>query len=235
MNGPPDKDWAALAGTALENQADCQASEITDTQLGNFHQLGYAISDVIAGVSLPLSEVDEVYLDTPPAVLNEAVWAHLYDLGVTGRGVNGHGSYGALGIDSVNFLPGERFDFCRLVGFTGAVTAIVVPIFDEDGTLVDLGAWSQQHNRFALWRGAAPALGLENIFAPRIDGPLVAHPNVLSWLRAERRGVLIVDAKAAATRLAGVTLRVEDPAFGRQIIEKLSITPRVVISRKLAA
>ncbi len=160
MNGPPDKDWAALAGTALENQADRQASENTDTKLGNFHQLGMVISDVLAGIGLPLSEIEETYLDTPPAVLNEAVWGRLFDLGVRGRGLNGEGPFGALGADSVTFLPGNRFEFCRLAGFTGAVTSIIIPVADESGDLIDLCAWSHQHNRFALWRGAAPALGL---------------------------------------------------------------------------
>jgi hypothetical protein len=67
--------------------------------------------------------------------------------------------------------------------------------------------------------------------APRIevDGVRV-FPGPAEWLRAERRGVVILDAERARWRLAGERLIVDAATFGRRLRDALRLPePRVFV------
>jgi hypothetical protein len=172
-----------------------------------------------------------------PVVLNRPLYSRLFALGVYGDGVSGCGPFGALQFSDVLFRPAGRFELAREVGAVfGLVEAIIIPVYDEAGDIDDLAAWNVDTGALALWRGVALILGEEWINAPRIESQtLTVFADVGSWLRAGRRGVVVLDAERARWRLAGESLAVEDPAFGRRIRDALRLPePKVFVASKAA-
>jgi hypothetical protein len=173
-----------------------------------------------------------------PVVLNRPLYSRLFALGVHGAGVNGRGPFGALQFSDVLFRPAGRFDLAREAGAVfGLVSAIIIPVHDETGDIVDLAAWNPDDGALALWRGVAAMLGAENIFAPRFGEPLLVHETPLDWLRAGRRGVFIVDPQRAAPLLRlGEPLGVRREAHGRRLRQALTIlAPRIVVASNARA
>ncbi|MGJ0506993.1 MAG: hypothetical protein ACR652_07600 [Methylocystis sp.] len=179
-----------------------------------------------------LNLVELEYLACAPIVCVEHAWSALWRLGVRGRAVNGRDHLDALAAEPVVFLPGARFELAKFAPGNPSTPAALIPARDESADVVDLAAWGLERGELALWRGALPALGLDNLERPRGDGPLVAHETVLSWLRADREGVFIIDPSRAARWLDGVTLGVMDHEFGRRLREELTIAPRIVAPRE---
>ena len=168
-----------------------------------------------------------------PVVLNGPLHARLSAHGIHGAGVNGRGAFDALQSSDVLFRPAAQFDFAHEVGAVfGLVSAIVIPVHDETGDIVDLAAWNPDDGALALWRGVACLLGEQNISAPRIehDGVRV-HPSALAWLRAGRTGVYVVDPERARWRLAGESHVVDDVAFGRRLRDALRLPePQIFVT-----
>ena len=188
-------------------------------------------------LGLGLNECERALLDCWPVVLHKATYGKLFALGIFGDGVNGHGAFDALEVADVIFRPGDRFDFSRDVrDLHGHVAGVIIPARDECGDLVDLAAWSVDDGELALWRGDAAMLGEDWINAPRIElDALAVFPDVASWLRAGRRGVVIVDPQRARWRLAGERLAVDDVAFGRRVRDALRLPePRILVASKNA-
>ncbi|MGJ0508414.1 MAG: hypothetical protein ACR652_15085 [Methylocystis sp.] len=179
-----------------------------------------------------LNQIELEYLACAPIVCVERAWSALYRLGVRGRAVNGRDHLDALAAEPVVFFPGARFELAKFVPGNPSTPAAIIPARDEFADVVDIAAWGLERGELALWRGAVPALGLENVARPQIDGPLIAHESVLSWLRADREGVFIIDAARAARWLDGVTLGVMDHEFGRRLREELTVTPQIVAPRE---
>ncbi len=229
MNGPPEKDGAALAGTALENQAASQSDKHTSSEVDNFIQLGDAAYAALAAASIGLTEVEQEYCQSLPVVCDGRVYNTLVDLGIPSSAINGEGRFGALNFDRVVFLEDGRFEFSRYSGWADSVPAVVIPLFDELNNLVNLVAWSAKTRRVALWRGWEAGLGFENLYRARLGEPLVVHDNILGWLRAERRGLFILNDPLAAERLRGVTLGVSHAQFGRDLREKLTLPPPAIV------
>ncbi|MGJ0507610.1 MAG: hypothetical protein ACR652_10855 [Methylocystis sp.] len=188
---------------------------------------GQPIDPRTLGLGL-LNEVEMEYLSCAPIACVERAWSALWRLGVRGRAVNGRDHLDALACEPVVFLGGARFELSRYLPGNASTPAAIIPARDEFTEVVDLAAWGIERGEFALWRGAVPALGLENVARPQIDGPLIAHESVLSWLRAGREGVFIIDPSRAARWLDGITLGVLDHAFGRRLREELTIAPKIV-------
>jgi len=102
----------------------------------------------------------------------------------------------AFRTDLVTFA-GARFEFTRHRGSDDAVTAFIFPALDAEGEVADLVAWRPKSESIGIWLGRTGLLGEEQIYSARLGEPLVVHESLLDWLRAERTGVVVVDAVRA--------------------------------------
>jgi hypothetical protein len=197
-------------------------------------QPGAPIDFRLAGVGL--NEPERALLDCWPLVLHP-LYSRLFGIGIHGDGVNGRGAFDALHVADVIFRPGARFDFSSEVGTArGSVAGIIIPLGDEAGDLVDLAAWNPDDGALSLWCGAASMLGEDQISAPRLESEALAvFAEVASWLRAGRRGVVIMDPARARWCLSGERLVVDDPAFGRRLRDSLRLPePQVFVASRSA-
>jgi hypothetical protein len=123
------------------------------------------------------------------------------------------------------------FEFADDVGEEDAVPAFIFLARNEFGYALDLVAWAPGVERVAAWCGRACLLGLENFWAPRLDvDGLRVLPTPLEWLRADRKGVVILDAKRARWDLTGERLVVGDVEFGQRLRRTLRLPdPRIYV------
>ena len=94
-------------------------------------------------------------------------------------------------------FPGER-------GVEGdGSPAIMFLARDESGRPIDLVAWEPSTGKLAAWLDRAALLGEDQLWAPRIAnaGALNVFESPRDWLREDRRGVVIINAKRAARQL----------------------------------
>jgi hypothetical protein len=101
----------------------------------------------------------------------------------------------------------------------------VLPAFDGDG-LADVVAWAPKSGRMASRLGIVSMLGEEQ--AARASGasePILIWRNPIGWLRACRRGVVILDPERAAVLLAGLPVSAEDDADARHLRAILKVRP----------
>lgn len=154
-----------------------------------------------------------------PVVLNKPVCSRLFALGIHGDGVTGCGPFDDLEVADVKFRPDRCFDFSHEVDAArGHVAGVIIAARDECGDLIDLAACNPDDGTLALWRGAASMLGEDQIGTPRVESEALAvFADAASWLRAGRRGVVVIDPARARWRLAGEHLVVDDPAFGYRL------------------
>jgi hypothetical protein len=116
------------------------------------------------------------------------------------------------------------FDFAAYTGEEGSVSAFIFLARDEEGEPSDLVAWAPNAKRLAAWYGSAVLLGTETVNGPHLDpeGALPVFETPLSWLLADRNGVVIIHSRRAAPILrAAEPLRVSSAAFRtrlRQIV-----------------
>ena len=87
----------------------------------------------------------------------------------------------------------------------------------------DVVAWDVEMGRVATMLGAATMLGEDQLTAPRVGDGLQVYPDVADWLRADRSGIVILDAERARWRLAKERLIVADAMFGRLLREALRL------------
>lgn len=217
-----------LLGSAFDNKSILSVAndQQRSAALDELEPPAAAIDWRLAGVGL--NECERALSDCWPAVLDGAIYSRLKRRGIHGAGINGRGPFDALQVADALFRPGQRFEFARDVGSSvGAVAAVVVPVRDQAGDVVDLGAWHLESGAFGLWRGVASLLGEDRLFAPRIgdDDVLDVFANVADWLRAGRRGVVILDADRARWALAGQRLVAPSDEFGRALLADLSLPP----------
>jgi hypothetical protein len=85
--------------------------------------------------------------------------------------------------------------------------AFIVPADDLDGRIIDVAAWLPGRPP-ATWTGRAPLLGGRNVYAPRpqLQVRLAVHKSISDWLAADQEGIFILDPRAAADWLEGVSL-----------------------------
>ena len=160
------------------------------------------------------------------------LWPQLRRLGIRDDRASGR-FLDALHVADVNPAAPGRFDFAAETSLTRSTfAAVVFPVFDDLGEIVDVAAWNPDSGALALWRGEASMLGEQNIFAPRLDHDgLHVHPDALTWLRAGRGGVVIIDPQRARWRLAEERLVVGDAAFGRRLRDALRLpAPQVFVA-----
>jgi hypothetical protein len=221
--GGDPQNFERLAG-AFDDHTDTAPAELFQEEPAE------AIDFRLAGVGL--NEPGRALLDCWPLVLHP-LCSSLFALGIHGDGVNGRGAFDALHVADVIFRPGGRFDFSSEVGTArGSVAGVIIPLRDECGDLADLAAWNPDDGALALWRGVASMLGEDQLNAPRIESETLAvFADCASWLRAGRRGVVVIDADRARWRLTGETLVVDDPAFGRRLRDSLVLPePKIFVA-----
>jgi hypothetical protein len=155
-------------------------------------------------------------------------------LGIHGPTVTGGDLFNALHCDTVCFLSGGRFEFARdMRDASGDVLAVIIPALDKYCETIDLVAWSLDTGAVATWRGEAVMLGEEQINAPRLDGDaLWVFADAADWLRAGRRGVVVLDASRVRWRLAQEKLIVADAAFGRRLRDALRLPEPLIFVAK---
>jgi hypothetical protein len=122
---------------------------------------------------------------------------------------------------------GFIFDFADKADET-AVDAVIFLARDELGDPADLVAWEPRRNRMAAWWGDAPLLGMDELYAPRLDPEraLLVHETALAWLLGERNGVVICDpSKAASVLRAAAPLKASSDNFGRRLHTLLKLAP----------
>jgi hypothetical protein len=132
-----------------------------------------------------------------------------------------------LRADWVAFLSDGLFEFARYLEDTNvtvepAFTLVVTTTYGA----IDIAAWQPQANRIGLWLNRAVALGEEQILAPRLgDEALAVRPTPMSWLRARRRGIVILRPSAAFFYLRDVpSLCAEDFAHAEELERILNPT-----------
>jgi hypothetical protein len=157
-----------------------------------------------------------------------------------------HASMWALGIrdmadlyvESVMFLPNDRFEFARDArDASGAVVAVVFRAPDDLGNPLDLAAWEPETGRLALWLGRVSMLGQDSLYGWRLGEPLIVHESPLEWLQAGREGVFVIDPRRASPLLRMVELLgVKRPEYGRHLQAALTIrAPRIVVATQRRA
>ena len=114
------------------------------------------------------------------------------------QGFNGF----TISIAAVVF-DGDRFDLGDDRPGEESQTALVFVARDQWGEPVDLVAWAPRFDLVATYLGAIGLLGEQAVLEPRLGEPLRVHPNILNWLRAGRRGVVILNHARARRLLDG--------------------------------
>ena len=137
----------------------------------------------------------------------------------------------ALATDRVAFDAAHGFCFERHARQPDESFALAYIIIarDEFGEPADLIAW--RGDRVASRYARVSMLGANNLFAPRLlSDALLVEPDVLSWLRSGRRGVVIIDAEKARWQLASAgPLQAASVDHGRALRRALSFRPHIKV------
>jgi hypothetical protein len=131
-----------------------------------------------------------------------------------------------LRVVEVVFQPGGWFEFARHVEGGVTVKAITIPVASAAG-LTDILAWQPETNLCAFWNNNVFALGEEEIWASRLtDARLHVWRSPWGWLRAGRRGLVIVRPQVVCSYLEYLpTLLAEDIEHGEEL-ERMLTPPR---------
>jgi hypothetical protein len=147
------------------------------------------------------------------------------------------GYYDLVLFDDVVFLPRNTFEFDRYKKDYPAEPALTFVCWDALGDARDICAWLPKTGKIATWRGCAALCGEDNLYAPRLEGVLQVHADVLSWFRANRSGVVVLDRQRAAPMLRDTgTLLASSPDHGRKLQDMLRVPPpRILVPKPTVA
>ncbi|WP_162560585.1 hypothetical protein [Methylobacterium durans] len=137
----------------------------------------------------------------------------------------------------VAWLAEKRFIFeAQLTGShvkVGGERALLILVIGFGGQPVDIAAWDPGSGRLATWLDKAWALGQDMQFRLRCQPaePLPIRRDALSWLKADRHGLVLIRSRLATEHLRGAgPLLAEDVAHGRALKKELaSPTPTILI------
>lgn len=138
----------------------------------------------------------------------------------------------------VMFTGRHRFVFPDEVSKTDtaqSVRAVVVPVRDINGDLMDLVAWSNRRGLLGSWLLQVGYLG--EAFGPRLhrDGALPVWPHALDWLRAGRDGIVIMDLDVTRIQIGefGPFIGMGGLDHGRALLRHLSSSPRILVAQDI--
>jgi hypothetical protein len=124
---------------------------------------------------------------------------------------------------------GKLFRFATEEG--EGVPALILVARGPAGEGVELVAWSAREGWVVSESGALPLLGMEWL-CPLEGGPVEVHADVLAWLRAGRRGVVVVDQRRAVPVLRDCSaLVVGDERVAAKLYDNLMIKPPKILVR----
>ena len=106
----------------------------------------------------------------------------------------------------------NSFEFTRHVDDESSSSAYIIGVLGFGG-LIDLAAWEPASFHIASWLGRAFAISEQQIEAPHLE-PLPVWRSPLEWLRAGRRGIVILRPEIAWLRLADVPILAENVEHG---------------------
>jgi hypothetical protein len=136
----------------------------------------------------------------------------------------------AIAADRVAF-DGSHFAFERHLRQPddSCASALIFVARDECGEPADLVAWRGE--QLASWTTKARLLGQQHVFGPRIgSNALAIHPSPLEWLRADRRGCVLIDAERARWLLTSAgPLQAASIAHGRELLSALTFHPQILV------
>lgn len=115
-------------------------------------------------------------------------------------------------------VPGER--------------ALLFLVEDSGGAPLDIVAWKPSTGRIGSWFGYTWGLGEGTIYAPRLECvALRVWRSPHDWLRADRRGVVLLKPQLAASFLRDAEpLLAEDVEHGKELEKQLTIhSPRIMV------
>lgn len=136
----------------------------------------------------------------------------------------------------ISFVGEDRFEFEQHLRATLSLRTVRAFLFlaeDVHGEAEDIIAWMPGLGRTSTWLGRAWALGSSEAYMPRITehDALPVWRDPMAWLRAERRGIVLVKPRIAAGWLddAGPLLA-EDERHGRDLRAALTRSaPRILV------
>jgi hypothetical protein len=116
------------------------------------------------------------------------------------------------------------FDFAS-AGDENAIGAVLILARDIMGDPQDVIAWNAKTGLLRSLYGRARVLGEDEVLMPRLDcgGCIRIWRNPLDWLRARRRGVVLLNGITSASLLAEVgSLVVDDAAHRREVLRVIA-------------
>ncbi|MEY9189156.1 hypothetical protein [Bradyrhizobium ottawaense] len=132
-------------------------------------------------------------------------------------------------VDKVVF-EGVFFSFADDLGVLGEL-AFTIVVFSNAG-MIDVAAWQPETERLAVWRGDGFALGERQIHLPNpLAGGLHVFRSPIDWLRASRRGIVIVQPQFARAVLADVPVLVAEDEQHRKELQELFLFsgPQIIL------
>ncbi|PSC03817.1 hypothetical protein SLNSH_17050 [Alsobacter soli] len=146
---------------------------------------------------------------------------------------DGYGRWSMLRIDEVVRECAGMFEFSRYSPDQKSLRAYTFVGTDRYGEPCDVVAWDPKSDELLSWSARAIVAGEDELVAPRLEGGLRVHASALDWLRAGRRGVLVVDWERAGPLLRDEgSLLVDDKKLGRRLLDAISITPKILLDEK---
>jgi hypothetical protein len=103
---------------------------------------------------------------------------------------------------------------------------------NEFGEPADLFAYAPSTGQFGAWLGRIGLLGEQFALEPRTGEPLTVFRSPLEWLRAGRRGVVVLNADRARSLLwAAQPLAVDNRQFGLKLRAALiAPAPQILVN-----
>ena len=113
-----------------------------------------------------------------------------------------------------------------------AEPVFILPII-TGGEIIDLCAWNPLAGELGTRLGAGAVIGQEQIEQGfgSTRTPLPVWRSPLRWLKASRRGIVVVDDDAARHLLAGLVLETDDPDFAKDLRQRLALPPPLIIAK----
>jgi hypothetical protein len=126
---------------------------------------------------------------------------------------------------AVVYLGNGAFEFAVYKADKPCVGALIFPVLDHLGDLLDLCAWSPPRPP-ALWCARGCMLGCETLFRPRLREELPLFRNPLGWMRNGCFGAVILDTTKVGSLLRrAAPLQAEDEEHGEELAQLLRVPP----------
>jgi hypothetical protein len=126
------------------------------------------------------------------------------------------------------------FSFASEIPDHAPTAAYTILARDEDGEIADIVAWRPRDSVVAAWARRVPLAGMQNLYAARLDEPLRVFRDPVEWLRSDRHGVIVLDARQACHWLRGAgEIEARSSDHARHLRRAFADSnPRIVIPSK---